>query len=111
MLIDVPVFISFNADNADQAYRHGPNKVFGRTITLRYDTAQGGDPKVQFCNEYPPTGKLAFHDDTDGIFHFIMPSRADSLIADLAEQYPEDYWVDQDAAKIAADSIGQGRAA
>lgn len=107
-MIEVPVFVSFNADNAKQA-SSGSNHVFGLTITLRYDDIQGGDPKVEYCIGYPPNPRSIWNEDRDQIFHYLMPSRADKAISDLAHRHPEDYYADPIAAKIRVEELEQER--
>jgi len=102
MLIEIPVFISFNAESANQAHVHSRNTVFGRTFTLRFDPEEPL-AKAQIATVYPPKADTKFWTDVEGILFGLMPANAtDARFLELANQDPESYFADKEAAKRAA---------
>lgn len=98
MLIDIPVFISFNADNANNAYRNSPRNVFGRTITMRFDP-ENDAVRPQYALAYPPKPDTKFWPDDAGFLFDVMPSGAtDKRFLELAAEDPESYLVSGAAA-------------
>lgn len=96
MLIDIPVFLSFNADGVNTAYRCTGNQVFGCTITMRFDPADD-TVRPQYALTYPPKPDTKFWPDDAGFLFDVMPRGAtDKRFLELAAEDPESYLVNQD---------------
>lgn len=96
MLIDIPVFIAFNATNAVTAYRNNPSTIVGRTVTMRFDP-EDTDLPITVADIWPPDAETHFHTDKDGVLAGILPRDFDAKFLALAEANPADYLVNQDA--------------
>lgn len=92
MLIDIPVFICFNAQGSVPAYTGRSSEVFGRTFTMRFDP-ENDSVRPQYANEYPPKSDTKFWPDDAGLLFDLLPSSAtDKRFLELANADPESYF-------------------
>lgn len=101
MLIDIPVFISFNADNANNAYRNSLSNVFGSTFTLRFDP-ENPDVPAQYATKYPAQPLTKFWPFEAATLFEFMPRNTEKRLIELAKRDPESYFTDQEAARVLA---------
>lgn len=92
MLIDIPVFISFNAENARQADRSSRYSTFDRTFTMRFDP-ENDAVKPQYALTYPPKPDTQFYAGSAEFLFEVLPSDAtDKRFLELANADPESYF-------------------
>jgi hypothetical protein len=97
MLIEIPVFICFNAESAHDAYRSASSHVFGAKITLRFDP-EDSDVKPTYSRFYPSIPTAEFYPWEEMTILEFLPRHADAQLAKLADADPESYFVDKAAA-------------
>lgn len=101
MLIDLPVYIAFDATASQAVGFGGCDK---RCFTLRYDTQDDAVPAT-YCREYPATDKSSFYPVDDTVFFELMSGDGFRKISAKAARYPTDYASDREAGEILQEEV------